>query len=231
MGKIKSFINNIYTEKEGEHFLYKSEPWTLVYIGRVFAIPLARAIAKLPIKIHPNILTIITVPFSLIAGISFFKNMLILGAVFYFISYIIDCTDGTLARLTNTESMFGKRLDFYTDILNNIIMYFGLWYSQYYLQGQWFLGGSIVAAHYLIMIFGYTFLQKLTYKTIFPRISSYYAHLDEGFITFFVATISGYFRIIFPILVAMQFISYLILFMRQKEKPDIITNIKKTLRF
>jgi phosphatidylglycerophosphate synthase len=224
-------IENIYSERPSEHFKHKSEPWSVVFIGRIFGVPLARAIAWLPFKIHPNVLTILTVPISFIAGFCFFNNLLIWGAIFYFIGYIIDCADGTLARLTNTVSKGGERLDFYTDILNNIFMYFGLWYSQYYLVGQWVWGGSIISAHYLIMAFGYMFLTKLTYRTISPRICSYYMHADEGFLTFFVAPITGYFTIIFPILVGMQFISYLILFVTQDKMPDIRANIKKVLKF
>lgn len=224
-------IRDIYSERKGEHFKHKSEPWSVVFIGRVFGVPLARGISKLPFKVHPNVLTIITVPISFIAGFCFFNNLLILGAVFFFIGYIIDCADGTLARLTNTVSKTGERLDFYTDILNNIFMYFGLWYSQYYLFDRWFLGGSIIAGHYLIMAFGYMFLTKLTYKTISPRICSYYTSGDEGFLTFFVAPLTGYFTIIFPILVAIQFISYLILFITQDKMPDVKANIKKILKF
>ena len=224
-------IKDVYSERKGEHFKHKSEPWSVVFIGRVFGVPIARAIARLPFKVHPNVLTIITVPLSLIACFYFFKNLLILGAIFYFMGYIFDCADGTLARLTNTVSKTGARLDFYTDILNNVFMYFGLWYSQYYLTGQWFLGGSIIAAHYFIMVFGYMFLSKLTYKTISPRICSYYVHADEGFLTFFFAPITGYFIFIFPVLVSLQFISYIVLFIKQDKMPDIKANIKKILKF
>jgi phosphatidylglycerophosphate synthase len=226
-----SIIKNIYSEKKGEHFKHKSEPWSVVFIGRVFGIPIARGITKLPFKVHPNVLTFITVPISLIAGICFFKNLLIFGAFLYFIGYIIDCADGTLARLTNTVSKTGERFDFYTDILNNIFMYFGLWYSQYYLLGNWFLGGSIIAAHYLIIAFGYMFLTKLTYKTISPRICSYYTSGDEGFLTFFIAPLTGHFTIIFPILVGLQLVSYVILFIMQDKTPDVKENIKKILKF
>ena len=168
MGKITSFIKNIYSERKGEHFIKKSEAWTLVFIGRVFGTPLARLFAKL--KISPNSITVITVPVALLAGICFFYNNLILGVFFYFLSYILDCSDGTLARITNTTSKYGEKLDYYTDTANNIFMYFGLWYSQFYLQGLWLIGGAIIAAHYAIMVFGYVFLTKLTYKTISPKI-------------------------------------------------------------
>lgn len=233
MGKIVSYIKSIYAEREGEHFIKKSEPWTVVFIGRVFGTPLARAFAKL--HLTPNTITLFTVPFAFLSGFCFFFNHLILGAVFYFISYIFDCADGTLARLTNTTSKFGERLDYYTDILNNIPMYFGLWYSQYFLVNQWFIGGTIVAIHYLIIAFGYIFLKKLTYKTVSPRICSYYMHADEGFLTFFFAPIigalvSGSFNVVFPALVLLQLISYIVLFITQKERPDIKKNIKSMFK-
>jgi len=150
--------------------------------------------------------------------------------LFYFISYILDCSDGTLARLTNTTSKYGERLDYYTDITNNAPMYFGLWYSQFYLQGMWFIGGAIIATHYAIMVFGYVFLKKLTYKTISPRVCSYYMHADEGFLTFFFVPLTGIFYLILPILVLLQLVSYIILFFTQKEKPDIKKNIKSMLK-
>jgi len=228
MSKSNSIIRKIYSEKKGEKFIKKSEPWSVLLIGRVFGTPLARLFAKIGLK--PNHVTIFTVPFSFIAGYFFFTNRLYLGALFYFIGYILDCSDGTLARLTNQVSRFGERLDYYTDIINNIPMYFGLWYSQFYLHDMWFIGAGIIAFHYMVMAFGYIFLDKLTYKTISPRICSYYMHADEGFLTFAIAPITGYFYLVLPILVGLQFISYIILFFTQKEKPDFKNNIKKMLK-
>ncbi|UCH72215.1 MAG: CDP-alcohol phosphatidyltransferase family protein [Thermoplasmatales archaeon] len=228
MNKKESFIKKIYSEHEGEHFIKKSEPPTIVFIGRIFGTPLARLFAKL--KINPNIITLLTVPLSFLAGFFFFYNNLPLGALLYFIGYVLDCADGTLARLTNTTSRLGERLDYYTDILNNIPMYFGLWYSQFYLQGMWLIGGAIIVAHYAIIAFGYIFLKKLTYKTISPKLCSYYMHSDEGFLTFFFAPLTGMFYLMFPILVLIQFLSYIILFFTQKEKPDIKNNIRSMFK-
>ena len=229
MAKSKSRIKSIYSEKKGEHFLKEKEEWA-VKIGRLFGIPLARAIKALPVKIHPNIISIISLIFALFAAYNFFNNKLIFGAIFFFISYVFDCSDGVLARLTNTQSKFGEKLDFYIDITGNIFMYFGLWYSQYYLHGQWFLGGSIIAAHYIIMVFGYAFIKDRTYKTISPKLSSYYSAADEGFLTFFFTPMFGIFRFVFPILVLAQFITYVILFLKQKEKPGTMKNIRSMLK-
>ena len=229
MVKSKSRIKNIYSEKKGEHFVKKREEWA-VKIGRLFGIPLARAIKALPVRIHPNIISIISLIFALEAAYLFFNNKLIVGAIFFFISYVFDCSDGVLARLTKTQSKFGEKLDFYIDMTGNIFMYFGLWYSQYYLHGQWFLGGSIIAAHYTVMVFGYLFIKNHTYKTISPKLSSYYSAADEGILTFLFAPITGYFILILPLLIILQLASYIILFLMQKERPDIRKNIKEMLK-
>lgn len=218
MGKLKLSIESIYSEGEGEHFLNKSEQISLVYIGRIFGIPLARAISNLPFKIHPNIITIFSFLFALFAGFCFFHNLLIFGAVFYLINFILDCTDGILARLTGKTSKIGAKLDYYTDRVGNISMYFGLWWSQYYQNDNWLLGFSIIFAHYVIMLFGNKFIKKLTYKTIFPRVNSYYSSFEEGFGTFFLAPVLGIFPVLFPILVFLEFVSYSILFVKQKIK-------------
>ena len=229
MTKSKSRIKNIYSEKKGEHFLKEKEEWA-VKIGRLFGIPLARAIKALPVKIHPNIISVISLIFALFAAYYFFNNKLVFGAIFFFLSYVFDCSDGILARLTDTQSKFGEKLDFYIDITGNVFMYFGLWYSQYYLYGQWFLGGSIIAEHYTVMAFGYLFIKDRTYKTFSPKLNSYYSAADEGILTFLFAPITGYFTLILPILIILQLASYIILFSKQKERPDIRKNIRSMFK-
>ena len=234
MFKPKSYVKKTHSKKENKIIDKKREEWA-VKIVRIFGTPLAKGIARFPIKIHPNVISIFSLLFAVIAAFFFFNNQLIKGAIFFFISYVFDAADGTLARLTNTESRFGQRLDFFVDILGNIFMYFGLWYSQFYLHGQWFIGGIIIIAHYFVMAFGYIFIKNRTYKTVFQKINSYYSAADEGIITFFFIPIITYFipslfRIALPILVALQFVSYMLLFSRQKEKPDVKKNIKEILK-
>lgn len=216
MEKLRSSLKNIYDEQEGEHFLKKSESISVVFIGRFFGIPIARAITKLPFKIHPNIITIFSFFFVILAGFCFFHNLLVFGAVFYLINFILDCTDGTLARLTGTTSEIGGKLDFYSDRIGIIGMYFGLWWSQYYQNNNWFLGAIIIIAHYTIILFGDKFVKNQKYKTVFPKVNSYYSSFEEGNGTFFIAPILGIFPILFPILVFLQFVSYFILFVREK---------------
>jgi phosphatidylglycerophosphate synthase len=225
----KSSLKEIYTNGPDESFIKEKDSWTTIIFCDPFSIPLARLFAKFK-KIHPNYISILAMICGFIAAYFFFRGLLIYGSLVFLLKFILDGTDGKLARLTNTKSKTGEKIDYYTDIIGNIPMYFGLWYSQFYIFNKWFFGGSFIALHYLTMAFGYIFLKKLSYKTIFPRVSSYYIHIDEGFLTFFIAPLTGYFIYVFPILVLIQLVSYIILCFTQKEKPDFKKNIKRMLK-
>lgn len=207
----------------------KREEWA-IKIGRLFGTPLAKAISKLPFNVTPNAISVISLIPAILAGYCFFTNQLIYGAILFWISYCFDCADGELARLTNQETDFGRKLDFYIDMTGNVFMYFGLWYSQFYLNGQWFWGGLIIFSHYCIMVFGYMFITDRTYKTISPSVCSYYSAADEGFFTFLILPVFNIFPIGLPVVVGLQFASYLVLYFKQKEKPSIMDNIRKTLK-
>jgi phosphatidylglycerophosphate synthase len=216
MTNFKSVIKTIYTERNDEDFIKKSESISVMYIGRLFGIPLARAIKKIPINIHPNIVTVFSFFFAIAAAYCFFQNLLIIGAVFYLINFVLDCTDGTLARLTNTTSKIGAKLDFYTDRIGIVGMYFGLWWSQYYQDNNYFLGAIIIISHYAITFLGDKSVKNQKYKTIFPRVNSYYSSFEEGIGTFFVAPLLGIVTVLFPILVFLQLISYFILYFKNR---------------
>ena len=210
-----SYKQGIYIDKNGVNLLKKCSPWT-VKIFRIISIPFARLLSKT--NIHPNVITLLTIPFACTAAFFFFKNMLVYGAFFFFISFLLDCTDGDLARFTNKKSDFGGKLDRYTDKINNFAMYFGLWYSQYYQTGFGIAGGSIFAAHYLLMFFGTLFILNYKYKTVFKSVMSYYMPIDQSIIALFVLPILGLFFYLFPILVITQFISHIVLVIKQKRR-------------
>ena len=219
MKKILVTIKKIYTQQPNENFI-KEDAWAPILLSDPVSIPLARLLSRIK-RIHPNHITLLTVPFAFIAAYMFIKGELIYGALFYWLNFVLDGTDGKVARLTGKNSKFGEKLDYYTDTVNNLAMYFGLWWSQYYIHGDWFIGGVIVFAHYAIMVFGYVFVGDFRYKTIFPRVFSYYSPFEEAFGTFFFAPLFNKVKLLFPILVALQFISYVILFIKKKEKPDL----------
>lgn len=229
MNNLKSLFKKVYTEQPHEHFIKKEDSWTSIIFSDPFSIPIARLAARWK-RIHPNHFTIMTLPFALISAYFFFEGKLIYGAIFYWLNFIIDGVDGKLARLTNRFSERGLVLDYYIDRIKNIALFFSLWYSQYYLIDHWLLGGVIICAHYGLMVFEYLFIQKFTYKTIFPRVYSYYASLDEVFLIFFLATLLNMVFILLPLLIALQYLSYIIIYIKQKEHPNIKVRLREMFK-
>jgi len=230
MSKIKSFISSIYSDRPGEHLLKDKDYWLPMILCDPISVPLARFIARSRIKLHPNYITALSIPFAFAAGYMFFKGELIYGAMFYFFNLFMDGLDGKLARATKTTSRFGAELDYYSDTANNLVMYFGLWWSQYYLQGQWLFGVGIIIAHYMTMIFGFTFVKNREYRTISPRVATYYSGFEEAGATFFFGPLLGMVRIFFPMSVALQFVSYMILFIKQKGRSDVKNGLKEMIK-
>jgi len=222
-------VRAIYKERYNEHFLKDKDYLVSILFDRTFSIPIIRFMQYINLRIHPNVISFLSIPFILFAAYFFFKGDLVFGAFYYFCYFILDGVDGKWARLINKTSKFGERFEYYICVFGDIAMYFGLWYSQYYLKGDCLIGGSIIFAHYLIVAAIWIFLQQPYYETIFPNVCSYYSVEEEGFVTFFFAALFNVVHILFPILVALQFVSFTILFLRQNERPDIKKRIKEEL--
>ena len=222
-------LRGVYGERPSENFLKKNDFLASILFDRPVSIPIVRLMQRLNFKVHPNIISLLSLPFALSASLMFFNNQLIIGAICYYVYFILDGVDGKWARLTKRTSKIGQRLEYYVCITGNISMYFGLWYSQYYLKGNWLIGGSIIFAHYIIVTAIWIFLQQPYYKTVFPNACSYYSVEEEGFGTFFFAPIFNIVHILLPILVALQFTSFTILSLVQKARPDIKRRIRDEL--
>ena len=78
------------------------------------------------LNISPNIVTILSGFSALLAFFGFYKNQLILGFIFFFLSYLFDLADGQVARLSKKSSPLGRILDGYVDIFSYICVAFGL---------------------------------------------------------------------------------------------------------
>jgi phosphatidylglycerophosphate synthase len=219
-------IRNIYTERPNEHFLKGKDNWAPLVFGHPFSIPLLRLMQKLHLKTHPNVITLANFLPILAAAYFFFCDKLLIGAFCYLGYFIVDGLDGKWARLTGRTSELGEKLDSYLGTLGNLAMYIGLWYSQYYLADDWLTGAGIISAHYIVVVAIGIFIRQPHYKTIFPKVRSYYSPQEEGVGTFFVAPLFNVVTILFPLLVLFQFISFVILLVRQKERPDVRRGIK-----
>ena len=108
-------------------------------------------------KLSPNQLTIIGFFLGAISSILFFKcnssyKYLILGAIFYEISYIFDCIDGRVARIKHLETGIGRLLDSSLDQLRTFLILIGLTLGRYHTTGDYRI-----------------FLLGLTYAFLYPN--------------------------------------------------------------
>jgi phosphatidylglycerophosphate synthase len=81
----------------------------------------------------------------------------VVGAIFLYFSWVLDCMDGTLARLTFSESTFGSKLDTTMGHLINILFFSAVIWAVYGRDALWKAGafgclviGGIVLAHSVI---------------------------------------------------------------------------------
>ncbi len=81
--------------------------------------------------ITPNIITIISVTFGILAAVSFFKGKPFTGALLLFMSGFFDLMDGVVARETDKASKFGAVFDWLADkFVDGVVLFsIGLAYS------------------------------------------------------------------------------------------------------
>lgn len=64
--------------------------------------------------VHPNTITLLMIISGLLGGVLFLMPSLFcktIACLFYYMWFIFDCSDGEVARFTNTFSKYGKQLD------------------------------------------------------------------------------------------------------------------------
>ncbi|MEZ9645211.1 CDP-alcohol phosphatidyltransferase family protein [Vibrio sp. 10N.261.52.C2] len=62
-------------------------------------------------RLSPNTVTVLSLLFFIFGGFFFVAGWYLYTLVFWVISYVLDCTDGSLARATKKTSVFGAFLD------------------------------------------------------------------------------------------------------------------------
>jgi phosphatidylglycerophosphate synthase len=138
--------------KKNNYFLSLPKALTIIYLIFPLSIPLSKLLAKRRIK--PNHITLFSWFLVIIAAFFFLFDKwlyLALGAVFFYLSNLLDQVDGNVARLTNRVTVFGGYFDNITDSARKIICFIPLLYSQFFLQGGkglLFLGLLFVIIHY-----------------------------------------------------------------------------------
>jgi len=88
-----------------------------IYVHRPLAYVLARAVYPLPVS--PDAITALSIVAgigSALALLASFPHHLQVGGLLLFVSAVLDCADGQLARMRGTSSMFGRMLDGVADL-------------------------------------------------------------------------------------------------------------------
>lgn len=109
-------------------------------------------------KFTPNQITITSFIFGLLSAYFFLQGTkinLIIGALLFEVSYILDCVDGRIARLKALESKIGGYLDITTDVIKYCFIIICMAYGQYNITRDiWFflLGYTFLSIEFVSMI-------------------------------------------------------------------------------
>lgn len=93
------------------------DSWWTVLLVDPLAVRLTRLAAPLR-WVTPNRVTLVAFGLGLLAAACFAqasRGWLLAGAVLYYVSFLLDCIDGKIARLNGTGSIFGVWLDYIFD--------------------------------------------------------------------------------------------------------------------
>lgn len=118
--------------------------WALIFIY-----PLARPLTVFLVNktnVSPNQVTLTAIFFRFLTVCCFFvgdHSALAVGALFYYLAYVCDCTDGTVARIKRQSSELGRYLDHVADLVGDIIILIVLAGSQGLLI-QPFIWGMVI---------------------------------------------------------------------------------------
>ncbi|OAH11098.1 CDP-alcohol phosphatidyltransferase family protein [Streptomyces jeddahensis] len=116
----------------------KRDAWWTVLLVDPVATPLVRQVA-LRTRITPNQITWGALLLGLAAAACFAMGdwrWLIAGALVYHLSFVLDCMDGKVARLTGQGSVFGAWLDYIFDRIRVIACAIALMAGQYERTGD-----------------------------------------------------------------------------------------------
>lgn len=134
---------------------------TTVLLVDPLALPLTKRLAKT--ELSPNVVTGLSALTTLLTAILFAhgsRETLMLGGLTFYVSFLLDCTDGKLARLTGSTSEFGEKFDLYLDSLRKPVIFPGLLFGHFY---QPFGYRGLVAGIILIFVHyaGHIFYNRL----------------------------------------------------------------------
>lgn len=106
------------------------KPWD-TYLTLPFSVPLSEWLSRT--KVKPNTISVISLLVAFLAAFAFYQGtyvFLVIGAVLFQISYILDCADGYIARKNGLSSKFGHWIDHTFDEIKKPVLLIGLLMGQ-----------------------------------------------------------------------------------------------------
>ncbi|MEU0567737.1 CDP-alcohol phosphatidyltransferase family protein [Nonomuraea sp. NPDC005983] len=124
----------------------RRDSWWTVYFVDPVACRAALLVANRT-RITPNALTVFSLVLGMVSAVCFAMNRLPAGAAMFYLSFMIDCVDGKIARLKGTGTPFGLWLDYVGDRVRVVCCAAGLAYGQFAITGDlaYILLGAAVA--------------------------------------------------------------------------------------
>ena len=133
------------------------------WYASILVLPLAKRISLFLSNYRiftPTQITIAAFCLRLLTAIMFAFGLyqyLMLGSFLYYFAYVLDCVDGSVARLTCQTTEFGRYLDHVSDLVGDILVLCSLAYSQEILFNYMILGMIFmhISESYISYLAGY----------------------------------------------------------------------------
>jgi len=100
---------------------FKEKSWWAMLVSLLPSKYITYVIANYT-ELTPNQVTLISFLFAVFAGVSFYYQAFVLGAILYQISYIFDIVDGSLARVKRVSTKTGAFFDVFTDWIKALLL-------------------------------------------------------------------------------------------------------------
>ncbi|GAA0926646.1 hypothetical protein GCM10009560_28670 [Nonomuraea longicatena] len=141
LGSMRTYsLDDVYATRK------RRDSWWTVYLVDPVACRVALVVAN-HTRITPNALTVSSLVLGMVSAVCFALNELAAGAAMFYLSFMIDCVDGKIARLKGTGTPFGLWLDYVGDRVRVVFCAVGLAYGQYVLTGnvEFIVLGAVLA--------------------------------------------------------------------------------------
>lgn len=110
----------------------------------------ALLVLKLGISITPNQITIVSFIVGILASLSFALSSLLVGAILYYLSDVLDGVDGVVARRTGKGTIYGAYLDSCLDRYVDVFILLGICVHLSQVNYIWIIGILAIMGNFMI---------------------------------------------------------------------------------